>query len=199
MSHSQGGEEPVILEIFKDQPTGSFLDLGAFDGKTFSNTLALAEKGWSGVCVDASPRAFVALQETHKERPDVKLVCAAVSTEPAPVTKFYDCPDLVSSLDEAHKNKWEAGSEVPFSEMYLPVITVLDLFTAFGFNFDFINIDLEGVSNHVLNQILIETECRPKLICVEHDGEHVEVSNRCREKGYHPAFLDGNNIILERR
>jgi FkbM family methyltransferase len=195
VSYSQGGEEEVILDTFKDTPEGRFLDLGAFDGKTLSNTLALAELGWSGVCVDASPRAFVALQETHKDRPEIKLVCAAVSTQAAPINKFYDCPDLVSSLDEDHKKKWEENSKVPFTEMYLPTVTVADICLAFDSNFDFVNIDIEGASLHVYYQ-LMEMGNHPQLVCIEHDGNHIECSNRGREYGYHPVFLDGNNIIL---
>ena len=41
--YSQTDEERVILEHFAQRPSGRFLDIGAFDGRVFSNTLALAE------------------------------------------------------------------------------------------------------------------------------------------------------------
>ena len=38
-------------EFFK----GTFLDLGAYDGVDLSNTRALTELGWAGVCIEPNP------------------------------------------------------------------------------------------------------------------------------------------------
>ena len=53
MSYSQNDEEKVILGWFRDKKkkVGRFLDVGAYTGLELSNTRALMEKGWSGVCV----------------------------------------------------------------------------------------------------------------------------------------------------
>ena len=68
--YSQNDEEKIILDLLKDQPVGRLLDIGAFDGKTFSNSLALFEKGWSGVVVEPNPESLVALIKLHgKNRP----------------------------------------------------------------------------------------------------------------------------------
>ncbi len=198
MSYSQGGEEPAILDIFKDQDEGKFLDLGAYDGKTFSNTLALAERGWGGMCVDASPQAFVKLQETHRERTNIRLLCAAISTIAVPMARFYDTADLVSSLDEEHMQKWKDGNDVPFTEIWVPVITIEDIALCVGSEWDFVNIDIEGASLHVFYQMMEKTEIRPTAVCIEHDGNHIECSNRGRDWDYTPCFLDGNNIILRK-
>lgn len=53
---SQYGEGRWIAEHFAGR-VGRFLDVGAFDGKTFSNTWRLAQEGWFGVCVEPSPPA----------------------------------------------------------------------------------------------------------------------------------------------
>lgn len=60
--YSQNGEQEAILKIFGESE-GRFLDIGAYDGKTFSNTLALIERGWSGVLIEPSPNAFMALAD----------------------------------------------------------------------------------------------------------------------------------------
>lgn len=54
---SQNAEEKYILEYFGNR-VGTFLDIGCNDCKTFSNTRALAERGWKGVLVDPSPKAI---------------------------------------------------------------------------------------------------------------------------------------------
>jgi hypothetical protein len=46
MNYSQNDEETHIINKFKDKTSGTFLDIGAFNGRCASNTLALAERGW---------------------------------------------------------------------------------------------------------------------------------------------------------
>ena len=42
--YSQNQEEQIILDYFNDVKVGHVLDIGANDGKTFSNSLALIER-----------------------------------------------------------------------------------------------------------------------------------------------------------
>jgi hypothetical protein len=52
---SQVGQDTTIVDIFKFNESGYFLDLGSADGVHLSNTLVLErEYGWSGLCVDAN-------------------------------------------------------------------------------------------------------------------------------------------------
>jgi hypothetical protein len=57
MMYSQNLEEQYILNYFGDY-VGTFLDLGCNDCLTFSNTRALALKGWKGIFIDPSPKAM---------------------------------------------------------------------------------------------------------------------------------------------
>jgi len=63
--YSQNNEEDVILNYFGSF-VGTFLDCGANDGVTLSNTRALAERGWCGVLVEPSPKAYARLKENCK-------------------------------------------------------------------------------------------------------------------------------------
>jgi FkbM family methyltransferase len=63
--YSQNDEEDVILSFF-DAGVGRFLDIGAFDGISLSNTRALAERGWSGIMVEPSPFNLCPLIESLK-------------------------------------------------------------------------------------------------------------------------------------
>lgn len=64
--HSQNLEEKIILEYFGDF-VGTFCDIGANDGITFSNTYALSKLGWCGNLIECSPRAFAKLKQLYQE------------------------------------------------------------------------------------------------------------------------------------
>ena len=74
------------------------------------------------------------------------------------------------------------------------MITLDELLFQFG-AFDFVNIDTEGTSAAIL-KVLLETQMRPRAICVEHDGEMVETVTMATAAGYHLEFLSGENAVL---
>ncbi len=65
---SQMGEDKYIdTEIFLGKSNGVFLDIGAHDGKTFSNTYFLEKyRNWNGICVEPLPDIFKKLKKNRK-------------------------------------------------------------------------------------------------------------------------------------
>jgi FkbM family methyltransferase len=61
--YSQVGQDKYLLDsFFKGRRDGIFLDIGAYDGETFSNSLFFEETmGWTGLCVEPLPSAFARL------------------------------------------------------------------------------------------------------------------------------------------
>lgn len=77
---SQNGEQRLILAWAAAQRTaGWFLDIGAYDGETFSNTRALALTGWAGVAVEPAPDAARKLRDLYHEEIEVTVIEAAVT------------------------------------------------------------------------------------------------------------------------
>jgi FkbM family methyltransferase len=55
--YSQMGQDKwVSEEVFPGVKNGFFLDVGSGDGTFMSNTKALEQKGWTGICIDPFPR-----------------------------------------------------------------------------------------------------------------------------------------------
>lgn len=65
--HSQYAQDKFISETyFKGDFKGFFVDIGAHDGITLSNTYFFeAERGWSGICVEPIPEVFAELRKTR--------------------------------------------------------------------------------------------------------------------------------------
>ena len=55
--YSQIGQDKWVSEtIFPGVKNGFFLDVGSGDGTFMSNTKALEQKGWTGICIDPFPK-----------------------------------------------------------------------------------------------------------------------------------------------
>jgi len=64
--YSQYGQDITVFELLGSPSRGVFLDIGANDGKSLSNSLLFEEKGWTGVCVDPHPIVFESLKKNRK-------------------------------------------------------------------------------------------------------------------------------------
>jgi FkbM family methyltransferase len=144
--YSQNKEQAIILDFFRGQPPGRFLELGAFDGIAGSNCRALSDRGWSGLCVEADARAFVKLLGNHSGNEKIQCLNAAVTRwQTNGVTEFYDAGEQMSTAWPTHKlgqmvtRKWHVGS-----------INIPGLFKVFGFRWHFISIDIEGYDLEVI-------------------------------------------------
>lgn len=185
MMYSQREEEIVILDYFSGF-TGHLLSLGENDGKTFSNALALIEKGWTADLVEPCEAAFERLCMQHTDRENVFLHRVAVGTKTGPQLFFesgslLNCNDysLVSTLKEEETLRWKTVNDtdqhiVQFKTTQVQVVDFKTLLNfCYGNQFDFITIDIEGMELEVLRQMnLKDLGC--KLICVEYNNKYQE-------------------------
>lgn len=179
--HSQNGEQWLILDFFAKvgalENVPRFLDLGAFDGMSGSNTRALSDQGWRGVLVEADPRAFIRCVANHRGNDKMDCVLGAVAGGAHEFTRdamnrnrqasmkrvrpFYDAGDQVSTAYGAHllggrvKGRWWTG-----------VITPQELALTFGDRYDFVNVDVEG-SDYDVVEALAPCLAWTKLVCFE--------------------------------
>lgn len=194
---SQRNEDQIIAEHFGDRK-GRFLDIGAYDGKTFSNTEALVGRGWEGVMVEASPKCFHLLQDNYRGVAGVKLVCCAVGLKRGLIL-FYDSGGAVASLSKEHMEKWKVD-QPDFMDIYVPVITIADLLEVLPGPYHFISLDIEGLSIDVLNVFPDIIALGVELICIEAtDGEESDrVRNIMGIRGYSPWKRTAENWLYKK-
>lgn len=153
---SQHGEQEHILKFFEGK-IGRFLDIGAFDGVTGSNTRALAELGWSGVCIEANPFAFQNLLTHCSEA--IACVNAAVM-DCGTICAFSEGGQLSTCLNGNLPDKYRTR------KFYVGGVTPQMIATQFGDKFDFISLDVEGIDLSVLSELSPVTE-KASLLCIE--------------------------------
>lgn len=203
--YSQGKEELYTVNFFKDR-IGNVLDVGANDGKSLSNSLRLIELGWNGVMVEASPKAFIRLQETHKGRDNVYLFNLALTdhdgecelNESGAVRASKCSRDnvgLVSSLN----NKWmKPWGTTHFDKIQIPCRswkTFLEESPIKKFNF--ISIDIEGEDAKLLEQINLE-EVGCELLCIEYIYPEtiIVLTELCKKQGFKVVGRTKCNLLF---
>lgn len=65
-NYSQLDQDIWILSKFDSNYKGFFVDIGAFDGTTISNSYLLEQNGWTGVCVEPNVEEFKKLEASRK-------------------------------------------------------------------------------------------------------------------------------------
>ena len=157
MNYSQNNEQALILSYFQRR-IGNFLDLGANDGKTLSNTYALSQLGWSGVCVEPSPLAFERLRALR--RSDVQCLNVAVGATSKTITLHQSGEHmgsgdvaLLSTAVDIELARW-ATTPTAFEPIEVECLSFPDLLSRCGSNrFHLISMDIEGMELEVLEQM----------------------------------------------
>lgn len=170
---SQSTEQDIILKYFGDEVL-TFLDLGSNDGITLSNTYALTLLGWSGYCVDASPRAFEKLSALHKDNDKITCINVGVGNECGKMTLYESGSHLtnedVSLLSSLVKEETKRWAGVNFTPVEVEVVDMKTLLKALPDTIDFISIDCEGLDLDIIRQIDFKV-LKTKLVCVEWNGK----------------------------
>ena len=189
--YSQNNEEEVILKYLGNS-TGIFLDIGAFDGITFSNTYELVKRGWHGVMVEASPRTFVKLQDNVKEfKNNLTLVNACIVTDEQKLVNFYDNIEATATHNLPNVEKWK--HQTPFEMIAVMTCHHKTLLEKVGHMYDFVNINVEGSSTDLF-MCLYDELPDVKIWCVEHDGNDKAIIEKA--KGCKVLLRNGENLIL---
>lgn len=167
--YSQSKEEEHILNYFGDY-VGTFLDLGCNDCETFSNTRALALKGWKGVLVDASPKAIERCKNLYKGRKGIYIYDYAITGHMGKEI-FHESSSLISSRDVGLVSTFHDSEMSRFKTTvsYTPIeVKTLKWKTALNRwqikKFDMMSIDIEGDELNVLPDMDLS---EVRLLCIE--------------------------------
>src|SRR4051812_43759671 len=165
--NSEHEEEWVIRDFFGTRRDGVFLDVGANDYKTFSNTYYLETAlGWSGIAVEPQ-RQFAAGYAEF--RPRTKFLPFFVSDASNQRAKLYVLSrnPLVTSADKSFTSRY--GKDT--TELEAPTITLDDLLAAEAVKaLDFVSMDIELWEPKALAGFDLE-RFHPALVCIEAQPE----------------------------
>jgi len=177
------------LEIFKNKKDGSFVEFGAYDGITHSNSYFFEKTlNWHGICIEPTPDSFSLLKKNR----GCDCVWGAVTAN------NEHSIELWQSIGTNKVNSCIKGSPGNALTKYGEFITVPAyninsiLRSRDLFDLDYMSIDIEGNEIDIVKSIDLDT-FRIKAITVENlDNNRLSYDYLLQNgyKYYHRIFID---------
>ncbi len=200
-----------IYELyFGPKNDGVFVEIGAFDGWSFSNTSCLASAGWSGHYVEAVQEFAALCRERYAGNPHIKVHECAIGAKHGAI-EIVVGGSLSSSdkatVDEYKTVEWAAASFNEPRTITVDQTTLDDLLPQNGVEpgFDVLVVDVEGYEAEVFAGFDIDW-WRPSMLIVELTDAHPDLVSSRRSHaqlmrdilghGYCVAFKDCINTIF---
>jgi FkbM family methyltransferase len=186
--YSQSGEEAPLLELFADNAhTGICVEVGAYDGITYSNTLCFEKLGWTVILVEPDPALFRKILDARRARA-FNVAAGAIAQEAT--LSVAQGAEYLSAVDPSRRHlrriEVEKGvvREVPVRMDTLDHI----LEQACVERVDFVSVDVEGYELEVLRGFTL-AKYRPRVVLLEdwsdlHSARDRRVFNFMRRQGY---------------
>lgn len=187
MSYSQLGQDLEVIKFYNNKTNGYFIEIGASDGLTISNTYLLETKyNWKGICCEPIPNKF---QKLVKNRKNSICYKEAVYNQSG-LTVTFDISNkcnLLSGISnhiDRHKHKVDSNKRV-IKVKTISLLDVLDKANAPSF-IEYMSLDTEGSEFEILKNFDFN-KYTFGLIDVEHnyiEPRRTEIKNLLLSKGY---------------
>lgn len=170
------GQDKWVLErVFPGVSNGYFVDIGSSHGTIGSNSKALEQRGWTGVCIDPFP--------IHMEGRTCKMFKAVVFSKPGLLMTFHTAGGLGGVDDTLGKWNKTAATAPTVS---VTTVTLDDLLTRAGAPpfIQYVSLDIEGAELEALRAFPFD-RCRVGAWTIEHNREEPKRSQIVALLGQH--------------
>lgn len=190
--------------VFDHKKNGFFIDIGAHNGRTFSNSLFFEMyKNWKGICIEPNPNVFTELNSFRKS---INLnVCIGESDKTVKFTQIEGYAEMLSGISEKYdkrhieriernlKSKGGKITEIDVKMMRLDSIEELK-----NKQVDFVSIDTEGNEFDILSSIDFD-KLDIKAIVVENNYGDSRIKKHLLEFDYIPLVkLEFDEVYLKK-
>lgn len=192
MYSSQLGQDKFIDEFFEKKEGLTFVDIGAHDGISISNTYFLeTERNWNGICIEAQPLEFEKLK-TNRNCIALNVAVSDYNGE-TDFTCIQGYANMLSGISDkynpSHLNRIQnevrshGGSIETIKVQVKTLQSILEENSLL--NVDFCSIDTEGSELEIVKSIDFE-KTNIKVFIIENNYNDVEIKK----------FLESKNYIL---
>lgn len=200
--YSQYGQDKLLHNLFfKGKKKGVFLDIGAHDGVSFSNTYFFERYlGWKGICIEPNPEVF---QRLKKNRTCTNLnLCVHNKEGMVTFTRIKGYGEMLSGIsnqyDPRHAQRInETIQKYGGEREEIPVRSSTPLAIIHEYKLDHIdlmNIDTEGNEWPILESFPFD-EVQPQIVLVENNYKDDQIRTFLASKGYRWLLNQGDDVF----
>ena len=199
--YSQAGQDKTVDDILKQKRDGFFIEVGAYDGVAYSNSLFFElSRGWTGLLIEANPRAYRELLQKDRHAWTTG-ACISMSNQVELGVDFLAHGMVggyqVDRFKEGGGLKMEAENNPYVYSVKANCFPLGVMLDAIGVRkVDFFSLDVEGAELAVLKTIDF-SKFEISLIVVEENGNGEALTQLMESKGYHVhSRTAGSDIIF---
>jgi FkbM family methyltransferase len=188
--YSQYGQDQKIDEILGGIKNGIFLDIGAHNGISFSNTYFFEkEKDWAGYCFEPHPRVYRDLEKNRK----CQCLNKGVGTSNS-ILEFWEITGYAEMLSgfsskysDSHKRRIEREISNYGGYKEIKNIEVIDIMDFLNSNsidrIDYLSIDTEGGEEEIIMSIDFD-KIEIKSLSIENNYDDTKIIGYMKSMGY---------------
>lgn len=196
---------PGLVDFYErhfPNPTGTFVEIGAFDGRVVSNTCGLADAGWTGYYVEAHPEFARVCGLNHAKNPGVRVFNTAVGDHQGEID-LYVVGECSSTVWNQTTRDWGGSLD---RKIRVPITTLDELLERMGVQpaFELLIIDVEGAELGVLAGFTVG-RWQPQMVIIETHEMDNNAERRAKAApitayfvaaGYSKVYTDHINSIF---
>jgi FkbM family methyltransferase len=186
-----GQDEYLDKKIFKKREKGFFIDIGAHDGITYSNSLFFERyRKWAGICIEPNPDVFLKMA---KLRSSLNIeACIGTKHGEVDFLKVSGYAEMLSGMKDNYQKvhykrlteeiKNMGGKMEETKVLSIPLRVLCEKYSIKHVHY--ISLDVEGGELAVLNSINFKT-ISVDVFSVENNYEDNEIRSKMKEEGYY--------------
>ena len=199
ISYSYGGIDSLILDIFKNQKNGFYLDIGCGHPIKNNNTYLLNKKGWSGINIDLDEENIDLFNSYRKK--DVNLATAVSDKEGETDLYFYHSKSALNTISKENADFQKAKVSTIKKIKTQTINKIIENSPFKDRKIDFLSVDVEGSELAILKNFDF-AKYSPKVIVVEYldlslkklEIKNLDVDNIIKSEIY--KLIISNNYTL---
>jgi len=201
-SRSQHGEDELIASLIPGDCERVFVDVGANDGISWSNSYNFAQAGFRLLLVEPMPIYAARCTLHHRDNPNVFVEPYAISKDLGTATFFIHLDAASDLLAMGSSLLREAVPTDDVAELMVPTAPLSFLLAKHKIpdRYAVLSVDAEGMDLQVLETADLDRR-RPQVICVENGLDEGPIRAFLASKDYRLAAKLGevNDVFVDDR
>jgi FkbM family methyltransferase len=201
-SRSQHGEDELIASLIPGDCERVFVDVGANDGISWSNSYNFAKAGFRLLLVEPMPIYAARCAVNHRDNPNVFIEPYAIAKTLGTATFHINLDTQTDLLAMRSSLLREVVPGGDVTQMIVPTAPLSFLLAKHNIpaRYAVLSVDAEGMDLQVLETADLDRR-RPHVICVENGLDEAPVRNFLTAKGYRLVSKLGevNDVFVDDR